>query len=147
MIENSPAFQRRESIVSCISPEGTADWKHLWHEFSRPFGTGLCVLLNPALKRWAILRMSLRDKAVGAAREFPKGIRAKAPPVFADVICERLPCSRSHHATVLETRFEPDVLHAGSARLRARHRGPARDLPHAQSRIRYVHQRQGAEQS
>ena len=76
MIENSPAFQRRESIVSCISPvSGTADWKYLWPDFSRPFGTRLCLPLNPALKRWAILTMSLRDKAFGAAREFPKGIR------------------------------------------------------------------------
>jgi len=63
MIENSPAFQRRESIVSYISPEGTAEWEYLWHEFNRPFGTRLCLLLNPALKRWAILRMSLRDKS------------------------------------------------------------------------------------
>jgi hypothetical protein len=76
MIENSPAFQRRESIVSCISPEGTAEGEYLWHEFSRPFGTRPCLPLNQALKRWAILRMSLRDKACGAAREFPKGINA-----------------------------------------------------------------------
>ena len=73
MIENSPAFQRRESIVSCISPEGTADWKYLRHEFSRPYGTRPCLPLYPALKRWAILGMSLRDNAFGAAREFQKG--------------------------------------------------------------------------
>ncbi len=82
MIENSPAFQRRESIVSGISPEGTADWKCLWHEFNRPFGTQLSLPLNPALKRWAILRMSLRDKAISAAREYPKSIRP-APKVCA----------------------------------------------------------------
>jgi len=28
----------------------------LWHRFSRPFGTRLCLPLNPALKRWAILK-------------------------------------------------------------------------------------------
>jgi hypothetical protein len=61
MIENSPAFQRRESIVSYFSPEGTVDGKHLWQDFSRPFGTRLSLPLNPALKRWAILTMSLRD--------------------------------------------------------------------------------------
>ena len=74
MIENSPAFQRRDSIVSYINPEGTAEWEYLWHEFRRPFGTQLFLPLNPALKRWAILRMSLRDKAFGASREFAKGI-------------------------------------------------------------------------
>src|SRR5437867_950798 len=74
MTENSPAFQRRASIVNCISPEGTADRKLIKYEFIRPFGTGLYLTLNPALKRWAIFRMSLRDKEFGALREFPKGI-------------------------------------------------------------------------
>src|SRR6266498_2162718 len=76
MIENSPAFQRRDSVVSGISPEGTAEWKHLLFEFNRPFGTWHWVPLNPALKRWAILRMSLRDKTFGAAHAFTNGIRA-----------------------------------------------------------------------
>jgi hypothetical protein len=78
MIENSPAFQRRESSVSSIRPEGTADWTYLWQEFSRPLGTRLCLPVNPALKRWAIFMMSLRDNAFGAADDLPKDIMGSA---------------------------------------------------------------------
>ena len=43
--------------------------------FNRPFGTRTAANMFPALKRRAIVRMSLRDKH---RLEFPKGIKAKA---------------------------------------------------------------------
>ncbi len=49
------------------SPEGTAE------NFGRPSGTPSIPPHDPALKRWAILTLSVRDKDV----EFPKGIRTR----------------------------------------------------------------------
>ena len=47
------------------SPEGTAESPFASiQDFSRPFGTGSSGLFIPALKRRAILTMSLRDKVV-----------------------------------------------------------------------------------
>jgi hypothetical protein len=73
--ESRPPLENDAAIW--ISPAGTSDAKHLWHEFSRPFGTRLSARLNPALKRWAILRISLRDKACGAVLDFPELFWAK----------------------------------------------------------------------
>ena len=60
MNENSPAFSRRESLRERMSPEGTAEAGECG-SFSRPFGTGFSLLRLPALKRRAILTLSLRD--------------------------------------------------------------------------------------
>ena len=55
-----------------MSPEGTIEERIAELVSGRPFGTQrIMVLGHPALKRWAILMLSLRDKDI----EFPKGIR------------------------------------------------------------------------
>ena len=51
MIDNSPAFQRRDRGGKTISPEGKAEPDRV----SRPYGTHPTRTLNPALKRRAIL--------------------------------------------------------------------------------------------
>src|SRR5213594_3714448 len=51
MIDNRPAFQRRESRGTASSPEGTAETNHV----SRPFGTHPLPTSHPALKRRAIV--------------------------------------------------------------------------------------------
>src|SRR5262245_53297483 len=51
MVENSPAFQRRDEGEKPSSPEGAAEEVRV----SRPFGTGAVRSSNPALKRRAIL--------------------------------------------------------------------------------------------
>jgi hypothetical protein len=53
------------------SPEGTIENSPVPGSISRPFGTGWFRRLNPTLKRWAILSLSLRDTEF---LEFPKGI-------------------------------------------------------------------------
>jgi hypothetical protein len=61
-IENSPAFQRWVEREKIASPEGTAEVQSHTPSFSRPFGTCVPRGIFPALKRRAILKMSLRDK-------------------------------------------------------------------------------------
>ena len=71
-IDNSPAFQCRVQSANDPSPAGTTDVcksKSLamaeteCHAFSRPGGTRAGAGDNPALKRRAIIAMSLRDEA------------------------------------------------------------------------------------
>jgi len=71
-IDNSPAFQCRVQSANDPSPAGTTDVcqsKSLamaeteGHAFSRPGGTRAGAGDNPALKRRAIIAMSLRDEA------------------------------------------------------------------------------------
>src|SRR5260370_28122827 len=59
--ENSPAFQRREEGRRFLVPQGRLNPALRPHYFSRPCGTGSAVGLVPALKRRAILIVSLRD--------------------------------------------------------------------------------------
>jgi len=54
-----------------LSPEGTAEKAPILRALSRPFGTFSLWPVNPTLKRWAILGMSLRDKN---SSEFPSCI-------------------------------------------------------------------------
>jgi len=56
------------------SPGGTAEARDRNPVFCRPSGTLFPSCRNPALKRWAILMMSLRDDDT----EFPKGIKLNA---------------------------------------------------------------------
>jgi hypothetical protein len=58
-------------------------------DLSRPFGTSLSSVLVPTLKRWAILMMSLRDKApvnfrkaLAPARIFPSAAKPQ-PKLFS----------------------------------------------------------------
>src|SRR5205809_7420370 len=44
------------------SPEGTAEGWGVGLDLSRPFGTRDLLASNPALKRWAYSRLSLRDR-------------------------------------------------------------------------------------
>ena len=46
------------------SPEGTAERESLLSPSNRPFGTDTHRDIYPALKRWAILILSLRDKCL-----------------------------------------------------------------------------------
>ncbi len=52
------------------SPEGTTETQIRNRIFCRPSGTRFPSCVSPALKRRAILMLSLRDESV----EFPKGI-------------------------------------------------------------------------
>jgi len=62
----SQPFQGWGSTPTDPSPEGTANLnaesKTESAEFQPPFGTNRLLIVFPALKRWAILTMSLRDK-------------------------------------------------------------------------------------
>ncbi len=69
--ENSPAFQRRGSGSEGSSPAGTAESGLSAHYFSRPEGTLGNTDLVPALKRRAILIMSLSGQNSG---NFRKGL-------------------------------------------------------------------------
>jgi len=71
-IENSPAFQRWVECQTVASPIGTTEVRSYTSSFNRPFGTCDQAGPFPALKRRAILTMSLRDTKFA---EFPKGIR------------------------------------------------------------------------
>ena len=53
------------AMITGSSPEGTADLSVFCVRVSRPSGTWHFCILNPTLKRWAILRMSLRDRGCG----------------------------------------------------------------------------------
>src|SRR5437016_532860 len=82
-----PRFNRHDRLVAVpkgrlsvgdpVSPwpstEGTAEPPEDETVFSRPFGTCSFGRFNPTLKRWSILRLSLRDN--GCAK-FPKAIEA-----------------------------------------------------------------------
>jgi hypothetical protein len=48
-------FSVGNTVRKGISPEGTTDGTDTHARFSRPFGTYLAPVLNPTLKRWAIL--------------------------------------------------------------------------------------------
>ena len=85
--DNSPMFQRWDLSRSrqTKSPKGRQKLDR-WQDFVRPFGTRWVLLTgHPALKRWAILTMSLWDKG----GEFPKGITAR-PTAAAATSCHRL---------------------------------------------------------
>src|SRR5437870_4251607 len=79
MAENSPAFQRRDQVMSALSPEGTAEPGCL----SRPFGTHSSRPSNPALKRRAILicpsgtpRASLASNPSGVGQALRSAVTA-----------------------------------------------------------------------
>ncbi len=61
-IENSPAFQRWVGRRKAASPEGTFEVQSHIPSFSSPFGTYVPCPMFPALKRRAILKVSLRDQ-------------------------------------------------------------------------------------
>jgi hypothetical protein len=63
-IENSPAFQRWVDCQKVVSPAGTAEVRPCTSFFNRPFGTCVHAGFFPALKRQAIVRLSLRDKSL-----------------------------------------------------------------------------------
>src|SRR5260370_18087634 len=72
--ENSPTLWRWERGVGQASPEGTTEGLRVhFNPIGRPFGTSAPSALNPTLKRWAILKMSLRDKD---RRSRDRGVRA-----------------------------------------------------------------------
>jgi hypothetical protein len=80
MADNSPAFQRWAAREGRQVPEGRQKYHQRNATLFRPFGTReLFEPDNPALKRRAILTVSLRDKG----DEFPKDIRAKGVWFFA----------------------------------------------------------------
>jgi hypothetical protein len=60
---NSPAFQRWVSRPKFPRPGGTPEWCCVSKVvmFGRSFGTWVGRASNPALKRWAIVAVSLRD--------------------------------------------------------------------------------------
>jgi len=61
--ENSPAFQRWVARQSDASPEGTADVQSNTYLSTVPSGLVCPAGYFPALKRRAILKLSLRDKS------------------------------------------------------------------------------------
>ena len=66
------------------SPEGTAERRSVRRPVSRPFGTCSWVRLNPTLKRWAIVGLSLRDKEQGKRLMRSQFVTASAEPPAAD---------------------------------------------------------------
>ena len=57
LLDNNPAFQRRERVATGPSPVGTAELGH----FGRPYGTCSLFTPNPALEAPGYCQMSLRD--------------------------------------------------------------------------------------
>ena len=64
-IKTDPISRLASRISTAVVPEGTAEARDRNPGFCRPSGTRFPSRLNPALKRWVILTMSLRDKGTG----------------------------------------------------------------------------------
>src|SRR5580700_3237723 len=80
MVENSPAFQRRDKSERASSPEGTAE---RGRRISRPFGTYPSLTSIPALKRRAIVvGPSGTETGSAVSREFAIGLPSLAPSPF-----------------------------------------------------------------